>query len=84
MRALVDRRFLEACALQDTDTDQMAWRPVEDIDDLIMGEPDLVPRPRMDGPRVQRLPTEARRALALWTRYSLACLELLDRRTGDA
>jgi hypothetical protein len=87
-RAQTGRRFLEACALQDCD--RVAFRPPGP------GPSDLLGRPREDeGGRAAAPPTdvtrslpvpdETLRALALWTRYRLACQELLGGgRTGDA
>ena len=85
MRAWADRRTLEACALEDGD--RMAWRPSgPDLVDLLMADDPVgrgVPHDAVDG--AAELPGDTRRALALWTRYSLACLELGGlRRTGDA
>jgi hypothetical protein len=86
MRAWAARRSLEACALDDDD--QMAWRPSgPDLVDLLMAdEPVGSATPAQLRDATSDLPRETRRALALWTRYSLACLELGGggRRTGDA
>jgi hypothetical protein len=91
MRAQRDRKLLEVCALEDTD--RMAFRPtLPSLTDLLCGSgrdhPTGAGRDDADwlaitGPR--SLPLDTRRALALWTRYRLACLELMgDRHTGDA
>jgi hypothetical protein len=93
MRARLDRKLLEVCALQDTD--RMAFRPtVPSLTDLLCGAggdhparagaaadlPDL-----LENTEPANLPGETRKALALWTRYRLACLELMGGgRTGDA
>jgi hypothetical protein len=79
-------RSLEACAFDDTD--RVAWRPSgPDLVDLLMADDPIgtaAPHELLDAS--SDLPRETRRALALWTRYSLACLELGGggRRTGDA
>jgi hypothetical protein len=89
MRARLDRKLLEVC------TDRMAFRPaVPSLADLICrtdgdpparagavdGSPEL-----LENTEPANLPGETRKALALWTRYRLACLELMEGgRTGDA
>jgi hypothetical protein len=54
-RASIDRKLIEACALNDSDP--VAFRP--------------------SGDQADDIPEETRRALALWTRYRIVCLELL-------
>jgi hypothetical protein len=94
MRARADRKLLEACAFQDSD--RMAFRPpttMPSLTDLLCNtggdnpsragggrSPEL-----LENTEPANLPGEARKALALWTRYRLACLELMGGgRTGDA
>jgi hypothetical protein len=91
LRARIDRKLLEACALQDTD--RVAFRPtLPSLTDLLckaggdrparssVSDSDL-----FDASEPARLPGETRKALALWTRYRLACMELMGGgRTGDA
>jgi hypothetical protein len=83
MRAWAARRSLEACTLDDSD--RVAFRPTgPDLIDLLMSdEPVGSAEPRDLG--TSDAPREVRRALALWTRYSLAVMELGGgRRSGDA
>jgi hypothetical protein len=85
MRAWAARRSLEACALDASD--RMAWRPSgPDLVDILMAdEPIESATPELVLEAAQAR-DDARRAMALWTRYSLACMELGGggRRTGDA
>jgi hypothetical protein len=88
----VDRKRLEVWALQDDE--RMAFRPIipgfTEPSSKAAGDDS----PRTGGQRglellestePQTLPRETRKALALWTRYRLACLELTGRgRTGEA
>jgi hypothetical protein len=90
VRAQMDRKLLEVCALQDTD--RLAYRPVmPSLTELLCrvggdrrraGASDDGP---LEDPEPYTLPGETRKALALWTRYRLACLEIMGGgRTGDA
>jgi hypothetical protein len=91
MRARTDSKLLEACAFQDTDW--VAFRPsMPSLTDLICRTGGDLPS-RAGGDEAtamlecdrDRLPGETLKALALWTRYRLACLELMGGgRTGDA
>jgi hypothetical protein len=86
IRSRAQRRLLEACALEDTET--LAWKaPEPSLTDLLLG-PDPCDRDVAPGLASAALgpPGETRRALAVWARYRLACLELLGTtgRTGDA
>ena len=90
-RARIDRKRLEVWAAQDDEP--MAFRPVlPGLTDLMRkaGANDL-PRAGEGGLELlestepQKLPRETQKALALWTRYRLACLELTGGgRTGGA
>jgi hypothetical protein len=88
----MDRKLLEVCALQDNE--RMAFRPVmPSLTELLCkAGGDHPPRAGgrdgfdlLESTEPENLPGETRKALALWTRYRLACLELMGGgRTGDA